>query len=152
MLRIESGDLTDPRVVALLEAHLTRSRAETAPGSAHALDKDQLRRRDIRYRTIWDAEKLIGMGALKTLGGNDGEIKSMRTVESARRTGVGTVMLNHIVATAHEVGMKRLSLETGSWSYFEPARAFYKKHGFVECEPFGEYVPDPNSVFMTREI
>ena len=48
--------------------------------------------------------------------------------------------------------MTRLSLETGSWPYFAPARAFYRKHGFLECAPFADYVSDPNSVFMTREI
>ena len=58
-------------------------------------------------------------------------------------------MLQHIISTARTMGMKRLSLETGSWSYFEPARAFYRRHGFVECPPFGDYNPDPNSVFMT---
>jgi putative acetyltransferase len=46
-------------------------------------------------------------------------------------------------------GMARLSLETGSWAYFAPARARYARHGFVECGPFGEYREDPNSVFMT---
>jgi putative acetyltransferase len=38
MMNIVPGNLGDPRVVALLQIHLTRSRAETAPGSAHALD------------------------------------------------------------------------------------------------------------------
>jgi putative acetyltransferase len=48
--------------------------------------------------------------------------------------------------------MSRLSLETGSWEYFRPARALYKSHGFVECSPFGDYVPDPNSVFMSLDL
>ena len=38
MMRIIQGDLSDPRVVALLQIHLTSARAATAPGSAHALD------------------------------------------------------------------------------------------------------------------
>jgi putative acetyltransferase len=49
-------------------------------------------------------------------------------------------------------GMTRLSLETGSWAYFAPARALYARHGFVECGPFEGYREDPNSVFMTREL
>jgi putative acetyltransferase len=48
--------------------------------------------------------------------------------------------------------MSRLSLETGSWEYFRPARSLYRKHGFVECPPFGDYVLDPNSVFMTLDL
>ena len=61
-------------------------------------------------------------------------------------------MLRHIIATARASGMSRLSLETGSWEYFRPARAFYKSHGFVECSPFGDYVPNPNSVFMSLDL
>jgi putative acetyltransferase len=38
MMRIVPGDLGDPRVIDLLQIHLKRARAETAPGSAHALD------------------------------------------------------------------------------------------------------------------
>jgi putative acetyltransferase len=48
--------------------------------------------------------------------------------------------------------MSRLSLETGSWAYFAPARTLYARHGFVECAPFGDYRPDPNSVFMTLAL
>jgi putative acetyltransferase len=61
-------------------------------------------------------------------------------------------MLRHIIATARERGVWRLSLETGSWDYFEPARALYRSHGFVECPPFADYVPDPNSIFMTLDL
>ena len=50
------------------------------------------------------------------------------------------------------MGLRRLSLETGSFEYFRPAVALYAKHGFVECEPFGEYAPDPNSTFMTLAL
>jgi putative acetyltransferase len=76
----------------------------------------------------------------------------MHTAQAARRTGVGSAMLRHIIATARAGGMARLSLETGSWDYFAPARALYARHGFVECDPFGDYVLDPNSVFMTLDL
>jgi putative acetyltransferase len=80
------------------------------------------------------------------------EVKSMHTAEPSRRKGIGTAMLRHIIATARAQGMSRLSLETGSWEFFEPARALYRKHGFIECAPFGDYVLDPNSIFMTLSI
>ena len=35
---------------------------------------------------------------------------------------------------------------------FEPARRLYAVCGFSYCEPFGDYVNDPNSVFMTLEL
>jgi putative acetyltransferase len=35
---------------------------------------------------------------------------------------------------------------------FAPARTLYTSFGFVFCEPFADYVPDPYSVFMTRAL
>ncbi len=152
MIRIIQGDLSDPRVVDLLHLHLTRARAETAPGSAHALDLTGLQSPDIGFWTIWDDETLLGVGALKRLSADHGEVKSMYTVQALRRTGAGSAMLRHIIATARANGMSRLSLETGSWDYFRPAHAFYRRHGFVECPPFADYVLDPNSVFMSLDL
>jgi putative acetyltransferase len=39
-------------------------------------------------------------------------------------------MLRHIIKAANARGLSRLSLETGSWESFRPAREFYKRHGF----------------------
>jgi putative acetyltransferase len=152
MMRIVEGDLCDPRVVDLLHIHLTSARAETAPGSAHALDLSGLQSPDINFWTIWDDETLLGVGALKRLSGDHGEVKSMHTAQSMRGKGAGSAMLRHIIATARKSGMSRLSLETGTWEYFRPAQAFYRSHGFVECPPFADYVLDPNSVFMSLDL
>jgi putative acetyltransferase len=35
---------------------------------------------------------------------------------------------------------------------FEPACKLYATCGFIFCGPFGNYVNDPNSVFMTMEL
>jgi putative acetyltransferase len=151
-VQIVEGGLDDPRVVALLETHLLRARAETAPGSAHALDLSGLRSPDVTFWTAWEGDVVAGVGALKQLSADHGEVKSMHTAEGMRRSGVGSAILRHIIGAARARGMSRLSLETGSWPYFAPARALYARHGFVECEPFGDYQLDPNSVFMTLKL
>jgi len=151
-VRFEEGNFGDPRVIALLEAHVGRARAETGRGSAHALDLRGLQTPDIRFWTAWRDDMLVGMGALKVLSPDHGEIKSMHTAERARHQGVGASVLTHIMSEAAKMGMARLSLETGAWDYFIPARAFYRRHGFVDCAPFADYKPDPNSVFMTRSL
>jgi putative acetyltransferase len=152
MTRIVQGDFSDPRVVDLLHTHLTSAKAETAPGSAHALDLTGLQSPDISFWTIWDDETLLGFGALKRLSADHGEVKSMHTAQPARGRGVGSAMLRHILATARASGMSRLSLETGTWEYFRAARALYRSHGFVECPPFADYVLDPNSIFMSLDL
>ena len=151
-LRIVPGGLDDSRVEALLQLHLTRARAETAPGSAHALDLSGLRAPDMSFWSVWEGDELLGVGALKQLSTEHGEVKSMHTAEAARGRGVGSALVRHIMAEGRTRGMRRLSLETGSWPYFLPARALYARHGFVECGPFGDYREDPNSVFMTIEL
>lgn len=151
-MNITDGGLDDARVQALLTHHFTTARAETGRGSAHALDLSGLKSPDIQFFSVWDGDNVVAIGALKRLSTSHGEIKSMHTDKSYRRKGAGSAILRHIIARAKERGFTRLSLETGSWPYFIPAREFYKRHGFMECPPFGDFVPDPNSVFMTMEL
>ena len=151
-LRIRSGGLDDPRVQALLLTHATGVQSQTAPGSAHALDLQGLQAPDIGFWTAWDGGSLAGCIALKRPGPGRGEVKSMHVVEAMRRRGVGTMLLRHVFAVAREAGLQRLYLETGSWPYFLPAHEFYRRHGFVECAPFGDYVEDRNSLFFTAGL
>jgi putative acetyltransferase len=152
VMKITLGDLTDPRVVDLLQYHVTSARAHTAPGSAHALDIGALKAPDMAFWTAWDCDTLLAIGALKRIANDHGEVKSMHTATSARRKGIASAMLQHIIAFARSRGISRLSLETGSWDYFQPAVTLYRKHGFVECQPFADYVQDLNSIFLTLDL
>jgi putative acetyltransferase len=149
---IRAGHLDDPRVIQLLTTHINKARAETAPGSAHALDLGGLQSPDVCFWTAWDGDQLLGTAALKRLSSSHGEVKSMHIAEAVRRRGVGSALLRHVIETARADGIDRLCLETGSWAYFLPARAFYAWRGFSECGPFGDYVYDPNSVFMSCNL
>jgi putative acetyltransferase len=151
-VRIAAGGLDHPRVRAVLDEHLRTARAQTAEGSAHALDLAGLLAADVTFWSAWDDETLLGVGALKRLSPSHGEIKSMHTVQARRRSGVGVALLRHNIASAPTMGMTRLSLETGSWPYFNPARALYRSEGFVECPPFGDYVTDSHSIFMSLDL
>lgn len=152
MIRIVPGGLDDPRVVELVTYHVVTARAQTDPRSAHALNIDGLKAPGIWFWSAWEDDTLLGTGALKRMTEDHGEVKSMHTAGVARRRGVGSLILTQIIATAREKGLTRLSLETGAQPYFQPALALYAKHGFVDCGPFGDYVLDPNSLFMTRGL
>lgn len=150
---ITPGGLDDAAVVALLERHVDLCRTVTPPGSSHALDLDGLKQPSVRFFTAWgDAGAPLGTGAWKQLEPGHGEVKSMFTAESARGRGVARAVLHAIMASARAAGMQRLSLETGSFAYFAPARALYLAEGFVACPPFPPYRPDPNSSFFTRTL
>ena len=149
---LREGCLDDPQVLTLLQVHVTRARAETAPGSAHALDLGGLKTPDVRFFTAWEDDGLLGCGALKVFAPGHGELKSMHTAEAHRGQGVGDAMVQRLIDAARGMGLVRLSLETGTWPYFAPAHRLYERHGFCDCPPFGDYAADPNSRFMSREV
>ncbi len=151
-MEIRNGGLDHPDVVALLQEHLRGMAQLSPPESIHALGLDALRGPDITFWSAWQGDELMGCGALKQLGGDHGEIKSMRTADPHRRKGVAAAMLQHIVSEARQRRYRQLSLETGSMEGFRPARQLYARHGFIACGPFADYGEDPNSVFMTRLV
>jgi putative acetyltransferase len=151
-LRIDVGGLDDAQVIAMLKFHFDTNISVTPPGSAHVFDLSRLKSPDISFWSAWEGDTLMGVGALKRMNARDGEIKSMHTLKTARRSGVGAAMLRHIMAEARNMGLARLFLETGSFDFFAPARALYARHGFTECAPFEGYKPDPNSTFMMCDI
>jgi len=151
-MEIRIDDLRGTEIRALLEEHLRSMRALSPPESVHALDLDKLRRPDISFWTVWHDAVLVGCGALKELDRTHGEIKSMRTPAALRRRGAGRAILAHIVDVARRRSYERLSLETGATEAFAPAHRLYESFGFRRCGPFGDYAPDPNSVFMTLRL
>ena len=151
-MNIKIDDLRGPEVAALLTEHLQDMAAASPPESRHALNLDGLRQPDMTFWSVWDGADLVGCGALKALDAEQAEVKSMRAARAHRRRGVGTLLLQHLIAQAEQRGFRRLSLETGSMAFFEPAHRLYHRFGFQPCGPFASYVEDPNSVFMTREV
>jgi putative acetyltransferase len=151
-MQIRLGGLETPEVAALLAEHVEDMRRYSPPESVHTLDLDRLRTPDLTFWSLWDREQVLGCAALRELDATHGELKSMRTAPSYRRRGVAATLLDHVVAEAGRRGYARLSLETGSTEEFAPARTMYAAHGFTACGPFGPYVADEFSVFMTLDL
>ncbi|WP_375749647.1 GNAT family N-acetyltransferase [Vibrio sp. HN007] len=151
-MEIKIDDLSGGEVLALLEEHLADMYATSPPESVHALDIDELKSPEITFFSAWLDEKLMGCVAIKQHSQELAEIKSMRTTTIARKSGVGSKLLQHILEESTSRGYQRISLETGAEDYFKPARALYEKFGFSYCDPFADYKPDPNSRFMTLSL
>lgn len=149
MFTIKTDDLSHPAVQALVAYHLSGMLEQSPPESSHALDVQNLRDPAVTFWSVWEGEQLAGMGALKLLDEKHGELKSMRTAPDFLRRGVANLIVQHILQTAHARSLQRLSLETGTQPGFAACHQLYSKHGFVDCEPFADYQPDPNSRFMT---
>ncbi|MCY0771171.1 GNAT family N-acetyltransferase [Enterobacter pasteurii] len=152
MFTIKTDDLSHPAVQALVAYHISGMLEQSPPESSHALDVQKLRDPAVIFWSAWDGERLAGIGALKVLNEDHGELKSMRTAPDYLRRGVANLFLLHILQVARAKGLKRLSLETGTQPGFTACHQLYSKHGFVDCEPFADYQPDPNSRFMTLDL
>jgi len=149
---IREDDLRGPEIAKLLGDHLDDMAKHSPPESVHALDLEALRGPENTFWTVWDDSTLLACAALKELDPTHGEIKSMRTVPAHRGKGVASFMLEHIINEGHKRAYERLSLETGSMQAFAPARALYFQYGFEICQPFADYIEDPHSVFMSRQL
>ncbi len=149
---IRIDDLSGAATRALIAAHLEGMHDTSPPESVHALDIDGLRHPSITFWSAWIDGELAGIGALKTMDAERGELKSMRVDDRFRGSGVGRALLRHIMAAARERGMTSLWLETGSPDDFVPAVRLYESEGFTPCGPFEGYADDPFSIFMTRTL
>lgn len=151
-MQIRDDDLTGRQIADLLREHLKHMYEITPPGSVHALDLSALRSPEITFWSAWEGDELLGCGALKELNSKSGEIKSMRTAKTHLRKGIASKILEHIIAEAKQRDYDCLNLETGVMPEFAPARSLYLRYGFEYRGPFADYVEDPNSVFMTKEL
>jgi putative acetyltransferase len=122
------------------------------PESVHAMGLERLRRPDITFWSAWEGDELWGCGALRELDSLSGEVKSMRTVTAHRGRGVGSKILERIIGEAVRRGYERVLLETGSEPAFAPAQRLYERYGFTYRGPFAEYIEDPHSVFMEKDL
>ncbi len=151
-LEIRLDDLSGEPTRALIAAHLSDMRSISPEESCHALDLSGLQQPSVQVWSAWVDGELAGVGALAQLDATNGELKSMRVADSHRGEGIGRAMLEHLIGRARQVGMSSLWLETGSTPEFLAAQRLYESAGFVRCEPFGSYVLDPYSVFMTKQL
>ncbi|GAA1994866.1 GNAT family N-acetyltransferase [Microbacterium pumilum] len=151
-VEIHVDDLSGETTLALITAHLAGMHDTSPPESVHALDIDGLRHPAITFWSAWVDGELAGIGALKRLDAERGELKSMRVDDRFLGRGVGRAILRHIVVHARENGLTSLWLETGSTPEFLPALRLYESEGFVRCGPFEDYSLDPFSVFLTRTL
>lgn len=152
MPTIKAADFDDPQVRELLRLHLSGMQENSPPGHVFALDLSGLKQPSVSCYALWDGDTLQGIGAIKEVAPEHGELKSMRTGPGHLRKGVGSALLAHLLAVARSRGYRRVSLETGSGPAFEPALALYRRHGFVSGDAFGEYTKSPFNQFMHLEL
>ena len=146
------ADLDRDDVRALLAFHFGEMQRHSPPEACHVVPVDSLRDPALTLFALREDEKLLGVGALKQLAPDHGELKSMRTDPAALGRGVGGAILDGLVAKACARGYRKISLETGNSPDFAAALRLYDREGFVPSAPFGGYAPTDFTVFLTRDL
>jgi len=147
---INTESPNQPEVLSML-ARLDAHCAALYPAeSNHLMDLDSLMRGDVLFLVARDIDgAAVGCAALVNRGGY-GELKRMFVDEARRGLGTGRKLLEHVTMFAAMSGLQVLRLETGI--HQPEAIALYERAGFARIEPFGEYRPDPLSLFMEKRL
>nr|WP_225009942.1 GNAT family N-acetyltransferase [Novosphingobium percolationis] len=151
-VRIVEDDLSGEDIQALVALHLAGMHASSPACKVHALPVASLRALGVTFYAARVGDAVAGMGAIKQLDPKHGELKSMRVAPEWLGQGVGEAMLLHLLAVARARGYARVSLETGRGPAFDPALGLYRKHGFVSCDAFADYVVDDFSQCLTLAL
>ena len=121
---VRIGELRNKDIINLLEEHHADMLSHSPPESVHALDLTALESPDVTFWSFWVDHELAGIGALKELDNEHGEIKSMRTSTNLLRKSIARKLLAHIINQANIRSYKKLSLETGTMDAFYQHKCF----------------------------
>lgn len=149
MIIVEKTDPHHPQATALLKQSHALMQSLFAPEDNHYLDIDDLCAPHIHFYTAREGDQVLGTAALadKT---DYGEIKSMFVDEAARGKGVADALMRQLEDTARELNLPAMKLETGD--VLHAAHKLYRRYGFTDCGPFGDYVEAKSSLFMEKAL
>jgi putative acetyltransferase len=147
-IRVEHPD--QPQVIALIDALDAWQKPLYPAESHHGIDLAALSAPEVVFAVARDAMgEACGCGAVVLMDGY-GELKRMYVHPRARGIGLGAALLEYLEQQALARGRELLRLETGIRQ--PEALRLYARAGYQQREPFGEYRPDPNSVFMEKSL
>lgn len=139
-----------PDVMALIDDLDAYQKPLYPPESHHGIDIAALLQPQVRFAVVRNAAgAAVGCGAI-VLQADYGELKRMYLRPECRGRGVARRLLDFLEAQAAQAGCQRYALETGIYQH--AAIALYERAGYVRCGPFGDYAPDPLSVFMMKQV
>lgn len=137
-------------ILQLVQLHRDWSLQQTPPEFSFSVEPHAVSGSGITLFSARSADGvLLGIGGLKELDVDHGEIKTMHTCAPARGRGVARAVLEALLDEARGRGYTRVSLETGTTEAFGPARTLYESVGFHRSAPFADYANTEHNQCMT---
>ncbi len=140
----------EPEIRALLAASDAYVATLYPAESNHMMDAESLKAAQVIFLVARVDGEAVGCAALVRSTDDWAEIKRMFVSPEARGHGLGRLLLQRLETLAIEHGVALLRLETGVKQH--EALTLYRSAGYIEIEPFGQYQPDPLSIFMEKRI
>ena len=147
-IRAERPD--QPDVLAMIQALDALMMSLYPSESNHLLDVAALSNPAVTFLVARAGSEAVGCGAVLNDPRGWGELKRMCVRPDQRGQRVGKRMLGELEVIARETGLPVLRLETGIHN--TEALALYRHAGFTACPAFGDYTPDPLTVFMEKRV
>lgn len=151
---VARDDPNRPDVLAMLAESDAWYAANYPAESNHLVDAADLKRPEVAFFTARRDGRLVGCGALvrrtDRSGDTYGELKRMYVAPETRGCGIGRRLLQVLERHAAEQGLACIRLETGVKQ--PEAIGLYHAVGYVDTGPFGDYAPDPLSLFMEKRL
>jgi putative acetyltransferase len=147
-ISLESPD--QPEIIELIEALDAYQMPLYPADSHHGIDIKALASENTGFAVARSSDgKAVACGAL-VVDPSYGELKRMFTNPAFRGQGLAGKVLAVLEDEAQRRGCFRVMLETGYLQH--EAISFYERNGYQRRGPFGDYLDDPNSVFMEKVL
>ena len=149
MIAIRQVDPKQMEIIDLIRQLDEYQESMYPPESNHLDAIDELSKPGVHFLAAYDDSIICGIGAVKVF--NDyGEIKRVYVPESHRGKGIAKEIMRQLENRLIERSVFIARLETGIHQH--EAINLYKRLGYSETAPFGDYIDDPLSVFMEKKI
>lgn len=147
-IKEESPD--QPEILAFFAASEAYMGALYPAESNHFAPIETLLLPNVRFLVARTSGSAIGCGSIVKASDGTAEIKRMWVDPAARGLKLGRRILDELELAARKHAVTALRLETGI--HQPEAIGLYRRAGFVEMPPFGDYLPDPLSLFMEKVL
>jgi putative acetyltransferase len=119
------------------------------PESNHLDPVDELSKSNVVFMAVYIDSEICGIGCVKMFD-DYGELKRLYVTGKHRGKGLAKALINELESHLVKNRIMVARLETGIHQH--EAIGLYKRLGYSETAPFGDYMEDPLSVFMERKI
>ena len=128
--------------------------AEYSPDQRHGLPLEAIFQPHVRFFVATLDGAPAGCGGVALFDGF-AEVKRMYVRPAARGQGVARAILDRIEAETRAANLAVLRLETGDKQ--TDALRLYRRYGFTDCPPFGDYTVLPphaicSSIFLEKPV